>query len=301
MPIFNQLFKSLTICNLLIFTSVVLLSGWLGYYVDNIMPPQPAGETAGMALWLVLPLLSTLALRTFAGDGWKDIALRPRLYSNAKWYVVSFVIFPLVTAAILLIGWLLGWIDFNNFKTSDYFSVFAASLFPNFIKNIFEEFVWRGYLTSKLLQLKLNDWWLYLIVGAIWGAWHIPYYLFFLPEAQIAQILPVAPVVFALLAIVTMIFWTVMYVELYRITGSIWPAVILHMAEDSIINHLVTDRHITIAPGTEIFISPITGVLSMVFYLIVGLWLRKIRKGNTFRFDTLVHSSENKKVLSLPQ
>lgn len=161
------------------------------------MPPQPGNETPGMALWLVLPLLTTIMLRAFAGDGWKDIALKPRLSSNTKWYVVSFVIFPFITAALLLIGWLMCWIDFSNFKTSDYLSVFAASLIPNFIKNIFEEFVWRGYLTSKLLQLKLNDWWLYLIVGTIWGAWHIPYYLFFLPEAQIAQILPVDRIVFA--------------------------------------------------------------------------------------------------------
>lgn len=284
MPTSKPLSRSKTTRNILIFTLVVLLSGWLGYYLDQSMPPQPGEETLGMALWLVLPLLTTLLLRAFAGDGWKDIGFRPRLGENAKWYFVSFLIFPLVTALILIMGRLLGWIDFSHFKTGDYLSVFAASLLPNFIKNIFEEFVWRGYLTTKLLQLQIKDTWLYLIVGGIWGIWHLPYYLFFLPEGQISQILPVERGVFALLAIVTMIFWTVMYVELYRITGSIWPAVILHMSEDSVINHLVLDQHIMIAPGKEFLISPISGILSMVLYLLVGLTLRQLReKQHQFR------------------
>lgn len=284
MPTSKPLSRSKTTRNILIFTLVVLLSGWLGYYLDQSMPPQPGEETLGMALWLVLPLLTTLLLRAFAGDGWKDIGFRPRLGENAKWYFVSFLIFPLVTALLLIMGRLLGWIDFSHFNTGDYLSVFAASLLPNFIKNIFEEFVWRGYLTTKLLQLQIKDTWLYLIVGGIWGIWHLPYYLFFLPEGQISQILPVTRSVFALLAIVTMIFWTVMYVELYRITGSIWPAVILHMSEDSVINHLVLDQHIVIAPGKEFLISPISGILSMVLYLLVGLTLRQLReKQHPFR------------------
>lgn len=284
MPTSKPLSRSKITRNILIFTLVVLLSGWLGYYLDQSMPPQPGEETLGMALWLVLPLLTTLLLRAFAGDGWKDIGFRPRLGENAKWYFVSFLIFPLVTALILIMGRLLGWIDFSHFKTGDYLSVFAASLLPNFIKNIFEEFVWRGYLTTKLLQLQIKDTWLYLIVGGIWGIWHLPYYLFFLPEGQISQILPVERGVFALLAIVTMIFWTVMYVELYRITGSIWPAVILHMSEDSVINHLVLDQHIVIAPGKEFLISPISGIVSMILYLLVGLTLRQLReKQHQFR------------------
>lgn len=270
--------RNRTTRNILLFTVIVLFSGWIGYYLDQSMPSPPGPETPGMALWLVLPLLTTLLLRAFAGDGWKDIGLKPRLTKNIKWYFLSFIIFPLVTAVVLILGKLFGWISFVHFKAGDYLTVFAASLLPNFIKNIFEEFVWRGYLTTKLLHLKLKDIWIYLIVGGVWGAWHIPYYLFFLPESHISQILPVERSAFALLAILTMIFWSVMYVELYLITRSIWPAVILHMAEDSVINHLVIDGHIIIAPGKEILISPVIGIFATVFYLLVGLTLRSIRK-----------------------
>ena len=270
--------KNKIIRNILLFTFFVFLSGWIGYYIDRSLPPQPDEKTPGMALWLILPLLTTFLLRAFAGDGWKDIGLKPGPLANAKWYFVSFAIFPLVTAVGLLSGKALGWIDFSRFRTGDYLSVFAASLLPNFIKNIFEEFVWRGYLTTKLLRLQLRDRWIYLIVGAVWGVWHIPYYLFFLPESQISQILPVERGVFAFVAIITMVCWTVLYVELYRITRSIWPVVILHMAENSVIDHLVIDKHVAIAAGKEFLVSPVAGILPTVLYLLAGLALRKIRK-----------------------
>ena len=53
------------------------------------------------------------------------------------------------------------------------------STIGNFIKNIFEEFSWRGYLTPKLIELKLNDWFIYIISGLVWALWHAAYYLVF--------------------------------------------------------------------------------------------------------------------------
>jgi membrane protease YdiL (CAAX protease family) len=150
-------------------------------------------------------------------------------------------------------------------------------LLPNFVKNFFEESVWRGYLTTKLLNLKVKDIWLYLVVGGIWGVWHLPYYLCFLPQADINQVLPVGRLTLALVAIASMICWTVMFVELFRLTKSIWSVVLLHAIEDSLINHLVIDGHIVIAAGKEILISPIAGMITSILYLGVGLLLRQIR------------------------
>jgi membrane protease YdiL (CAAX protease family) len=270
--------KNKTVRNILIFVIVSLSSGWLGYWIDLSIPPQPDEETLGMGLWLVLPLVTALMLRLFAGDGWKDIGLRPGLSTHLKWYLVSLVIFPIVTIFLLAIGKLTGWIDFSNFRTTDYFIGILITLIPNFIKNIFEEFVWRGYLTAKLMNLALKDYWIYLIVGGVWGAWHIPYYLYFLPESLIFDVLPVERGLFAVIAILTMMFWSVMFVEIYRLTHSIWPVVILHMIEDSVINHLVIDKYIIFAPGKEILLSPIAGVFATILYLIIGLLLRKNRK-----------------------
>ena len=263
--------------NIIIFAFVAFFCGWLGVLVDKFVEQQPESESLGMGIWLVLPLLTVILLRFFANDGWKDLGFRPNFKGNIQWYVIALLIYPCVTAVVLTLGKILGWIDFVNFRAEVFFAGFIATLLPNFVKNIFEEFVWRGYLTTKLLNEKVKDIWLYLIVGGIWGIWHLPYYLCFLPQADMYQVLPVERLVFALVAIISMICWTIMFVEIFRLTKSIWSVVLLHMVEDSLINHLVMDGHITIVAGKEFLISPIAGIITSSLYIGVGLLLRQKR------------------------
>jgi membrane protease YdiL (CAAX protease family) len=261
--------------SLTIFCILTLASGWLGYLLDQFLAAQNEQETLGMGLWLVLPLVTSLLIR-FVTEDWKDIGLRPNLLRYGIWYSVAVIVYPAVTLLVVMLGKFLGWIDTSTFTTDLYTATLLAALLPNFIKNIFEEFVWRGYLTRKLIDHRTSDLGIYLLVGGVWGAWHIPYYVFFLPESTLAQVLPVGLLPFILVSIFTMICWTVMYVELYRITKSIWPVVVLHMVEDSIVNHLILDRHIVINDH-HLLISPIAGLLTTSCYLCIGLWLRKKR------------------------
>lgn len=267
-----------TVRNLVLFSFIVMASGWIGLLVDQGLKDQPEGNTLGMGLWLVLPLVTVLVLRLFAGDGWKDSGLHPRFKGNLKWYLVALLTFPLITAIVLLVGALLGWIDISGLRTPPSFiGVVIGLLASQFIKNIFEESVWRGYLTSKLVQLKLKDRYIYGVAGVIWGGWHIPYYLFFLPTADMYSVLPVDKLTFTAIAIATMIGWSIMFVELFRITGSIWPCILMHSVEDSLINPLVIDGYITISPGKEWLVSPISGILTTLLYVGVGLLLRAQR------------------------
>ncbi|MGE7113682.1 CPBP family glutamic-type intramembrane protease [Lysinibacillus sp. NPDC047702] len=264
--------------NIMIFIVVVLLCGWFGVLVDKLIPEQPQGDTLGMGIWLISPLLATILLRSFAGDGWQDIGLLPNFKGNLKWYVIALFIYPAVTSVVLLISYVFGWMDFSAFHLNTVLSVFIGGLFIQFVKNFFEESVWRGYLTSKLSNLKLNDFWLYLIVGGVWGAWHIPYFLVFLSESDIINVLPVNRWLFTIVGIVTMICWTVMYTEIYLMTRSIWPLVLMHMTEDALVNPLILDGYIKIAQGKEFLVSPSAGILTTCLYLIVGWLLRMKRK-----------------------
>lgn len=266
-----------TLRNVIVFIIIVLLSGWLGYLVDQNIDPQPEGDTLGMGIWLVLPLVTMLLLRKFAGDGWEDIGLSPNFSNNVPWYLVALVIYPLVTLFVVVLGNALGWISLAGFDKEAYLTGFFAVLLPAFVKNIFEEIVWRGYLTAKLIKLRLHDLWIYLIVGGVWGAWHFPYYLYFLPSTVLEQVLPVDKVPFALFAVFTMICWSIMYVELYKIVKSIWPVVLLHMVEDATVNHLIMDEHVVVEAGKEIYISPISGLITSAVYVIIGLGLRRRR------------------------
>ncbi|MDZ7663763.1 MAG: CPBP family intramembrane glutamic endopeptidase [Desulfotignum sp.] len=63
-----------------------------------------------------------------------------------------------------------------------------AAMFLAAIKDPVEEFGWRG-LALPLLQRKFAPLWAGLILGAIWGLWHLPAFLVSLmnpifPDAQ---------------------------------------------------------------------------------------------------------------------
>lgn len=266
-----------TVRNLIIFTAVALSSGGVGAYIDTLVPPQAEEDTLGMAFWLVLPLIAVILLRSFAGDGWKDGGFAPRFRGNLGWYAGALFIFPAVTAVASGTGAAAGVIRFEGFEAGAYFRLLVGLFFINLLKNFFEESVWRGYLTAKLVRLKLSDIKIYLIAGMVWGLWHVPYYLIFLEEETVRSILPVEPLLFAIFAVLHMIVWTVMFTELFRITQSVWSVVLLHASEDATVNHLIIDGHITFSSGGEWIFSPVCGLVPGALYLGIGLWMRKRR------------------------
>ena len=103
-----------------------------------------------------------------------------------RWYAFSFLVFPVIVAVVLLIGALFGGISLTNFNLGLFLQALAVAFISNFIKNIFEEFAWRGYLTPKVNSLGINTIAGHLLVGLIWGTWHIPYYLALVSKTQLA-------------------------------------------------------------------------------------------------------------------
>lgn len=263
--------------NLGLFISIIVISGWLGVLVDSATAGQHKGDSLGMGVWLVLPLLTALVIILISRLSWQELGLKPNFKGNIKWYLASILIFPVVTTIVLLIGAATNWIDLSAFTLRPFIVAFGSTIFVNFIIDIFEETAWRGYLTSQLLKLNLNDWKLYLIVGCVWTAWHIPYYLVFLPETDIQAVMPVSRAVYVVVAFTTFLCWTVMFTELFRVTRSVWPCVILHTVEDSLINLLVISDYIGIAAGKEILVSPINGIIASILYLAIGLGIRSFR------------------------
>ena len=269
-----------TIRNLTFFIIFVLASGWLGRGLDVLMG-NPSAESLGMLLWLIMPLGVMLLLRTFAGDGWKDFGIKPNFKGNLVFYIIAILLFPVMTALVLIIGSSFGLITFPNFSPNTsglLLQAFALGLLPQFIKNIFEEAPWRGYLAPKVYSLGLNDFVGHTIVGLVWGAWHIPYYLFFLDRAILSNFTTLNVAIYIPLAIVVMISWSFVYGEIRLLTNSFWPAVLMHMMEDAFLIQLFIGNHIQIKPGSDWLISPMNGLLMSFFFIVCGVGLRQLRK-----------------------
>jgi membrane protease YdiL (CAAX protease family) len=263
--------------NLLIFAVVVLASGWLGYGLDRLLNNPPA-QQLGLLLWLVAPLITALLLRAFAGDGWRDFGLNPSLKGNGIWYAASLLIYPLVAALVLTIGSMLGLVTFSDLPPVLLLSIFAGALVPSFIKNIFEEFAWRGYLAPKVHALGLNASVGHVIVGLIWGGWHIPYLLFLLDPAVRQATTTQSMVTFIPLMIAGLIAASLVYGELRLLTGSVWPAVLLHTMGNAFVDLLILQGLFKIVPGLDFLVAPgPQSVLTLSFFVAIGLGLRHLR------------------------
>ncbi|MBQ1902668.1 MAG: hypothetical protein II169_09020 [Lachnospiraceae bacterium] len=78
--------------------------------------------------------------------------------------------------------------------------------------------------------------------------------------------------------IVLMIFWSPLFVELRRLTKSVWPCVILHSMEDAVPTMLfVTANVLQIKETYSVMLDPISGILPTLLVFFTGLGLRKCR------------------------
>ena len=264
-----------TVNHLLIFVGAALTCGWAGVLLDRLADTPEGEQGPGILLWLVAPLLAAVVLRWRHG-GWADAGLRPRLPQATRWYAVA-VALPIAIAGVAIsLAALTGTVTVRHDWTA-YATLAIGAIAFNLVKNIFEEFAWRGYLTPRLESLRIGDAMLYLIVGLVWGLWHLPYYLFLLDGRLMANALDVPKIVFALLAVIVLTGWSVVLVELFRLSGSVWPPLLLHTVHNSFVDPITSEEFVSMPTWLGIALSPIVGLGTAALWVAAGLWLRRTR------------------------
>jgi membrane protease YdiL (CAAX protease family) len=127
------------------------------------------------------PLVSAFSL-TYLNEGkkgLKDLLKRGVNYRIGKtWYIAIFFLFPIITGSALLLGILSGGALPELSVLSNPISVAVIFVYIFFLGGpLEEEFGWRGYALDRL-QANWNALVSSLILGVIWGTWHLP--LFFI-------------------------------------------------------------------------------------------------------------------------
>lgn len=268
-----------TLRNVILFSFVAVVCGWVGVGVDKLLGQPSNLESLGALIFISSPILCMVLLRLFGGDGWKDLPLKPNFRRNARWYLFAIVVYPVVIGITLFVGKLFGWVDVSRFSIAAYFPVFIAAFLPQCLKNIFEESVWRGYLTVKVEQLTQNEWLVYLVVALVWQVWHLPYYLILLDDAYLASFFPFGNVLFVVTSFVVIGVWTIMYTEIFFLSRSLLLVVLMHAMEDAL-NPLISEGFAVVSPDKALLVSPSFGLIPLLLYLVIGLWLRRIRKSS---------------------
>jgi membrane protease YdiL (CAAX protease family) len=175
-----------------------------------------------------------------------------------------------------VIGLALGVVSFPGFSpegVSLWVSAAVLLLVPQFIQNIFEESGFRGYLAPKMYTLALNVFLAHLLVGLVWGAWHLPYLRLITPNTveNLATLVPR----FLLGTMAA----SIVYGEIRILTDSVWPAVLMQTAGGIFIGALVLNDFTQEASGTEFLFAPVLeGGLIIVLFALIGVGIHLVRR-----------------------
>lgn len=263
--------------NIVIFAAIVIVFGWTGLLIARSGGTEEARQS-GLLLFIIAPMLAMVLLRLLFGDGWKDLGLPPHFEGNWPWYLASLLIYPVVVGVVLLIGLAVGAISLTGKSFGAYLAVFGAQLMGVLLKNIFEEFGWRGYLTPRLDSMGVKPMVNHLITGTIWGVWHVPYWLALLTPEEIASATTKPLGLYIVMGIVATITAAIIFGEIRLATGSVWPTWIMHNIDNAVVVALMTGGFITINRG-EFWLTPgMDGVLHIVIIVLVGLAAYRLRK-----------------------
>ncbi len=265
--------------NLTIFTIAITVLGWLSLGVDALIGATSPEESLSMLLWIVTPAAISLLLRGFAGDGWKDLGIRPRFKGNGRWYAISILVYPVAVAIVLVLGLVFGVTTVRDAGTNAadiIVQALIALLIKEVIVNILEEFAFRGYLAPKVYSLGLNVWLGHVLVGLIWGTWHLPVLRLIAPYTSESLWTLVPRFLIGTIAA------SLVYGEIRLRTDSVWPAVLMQTAGGIAVSLAMTFDLFSIKPSSGFLFHPVVeGTFTIVLFALVGIGLVTRRKQHT--------------------
>jgi membrane protease YdiL (CAAX protease family) len=273
--------------NIMIFSLFTVGGGWLGIWLNHVMGNTlPPMQSLGALVWLMSPALSGFLLRALGGDGWKDSGFGLNLLSGWKWYLVAILVYPLVSLLTFGVASLFGFISTEGFAAQGfdaYISMVGVMFAGSLMKNFFEEFAWRSYLTPRLDAAKIHPLLNHFITGVLWWSWHLPYYYYFLDRTILASALTTSIPVFLAIGFFVMFPTSILFGELRLISKSTWTVFLLHNILNAVSMPLIMNGFIKVngTMGT-IFTPTNEGILTSLLMGAAGLYLYQRRmKQNT--------------------
>ena len=185
------------------------------------------------AVWSFTPTVAALIMllvvtrEGYTKEGWKSLGLH-RLGLSVWW--IAFGVTLLITVAASAIVWATPLASFAVPEGGIINSVAINFLIQFLILvltfSLGEEIGMRGYLQPRLMSLGRTR--ALLLVGLVWGTWHIPLYYFMAKLFPVGNVLLFVPLFYGTIVATSFIFG---YLRIY--TGSTWPASIAHSVHNA--------------------------------------------------------------------
>ena len=230
-----------------------------------------AAMTGAIVMFLLGPSVSGLLMTGLVDGkvGFHDLRSRlSRWRVAAHWYAIALLLAPLITLAVLMGLSVISPVYLPGvFTRDDKMARLIMGLFSAVVTGICEELGWTGFVTPRLRQ-RYSVLATGLIIGVLWGLWHI------VPMAiwpSVAYSAPLSPAVY--IAVRTLAFlvgglvaFRVLMVWVYDRTQSLLVLILMHIG--------LTAANIIYEPeaigGTSNFIADFVGAAAM--WIVVGVF-----------------------------
>jgi membrane protease YdiL (CAAX protease family) len=199
------------------------------------------------------------------------------LLRSWKYYLAALVAPAVFVTAVVLIVQVLGLGEFGWSEASwlVYLTLMLKSLL-NVPFTLGEEYGWRGYLLPRLLPL--GEIRATLLVGLIWGPWHVPFLLAGLNYPGVN--FWVAFLVFCFTVVVLSFVYTWFYVAS---SGSVLAVALVHQSFNSFADNFWQPP--LLSAGSQLSVSIVSGIVMLALVVVVyGIFKRAVRVENPERF-----------------
>jgi membrane protease YdiL (CAAX protease family) len=205
------------------------------FTVESFLHPIQAGVTSDMPVFsMIVGILGLIAIIVLnLKKKWREGLAPSKLSfgSNLKYYIIIPVILFLVLTLSYVLNYFTGLgAPTQGFSLAKYLIyslvtgiLYIFVLWPTFFG---EEYGWRVYLQDRLFPI-LGGYKGVLVLGIIWGLWH-------LPVITLGLNYPGQPILGNILMILLTIVLAIIFSYAVLKTGSVWIAVILHLITDAI-------------------------------------------------------------------
>jgi len=250
---------------------------YLGTVLTQSTTPTNLVAQVGVAMVLGMfaPMIAALIMRVFVSkEGLKGSL---GLWRSWKYYLAALVAPAIFATAVVLIVQALG---LGQFEWSVvgwlvYLTLFLKTL-PNVLFTLGEEYGWRGYLLPRLLPL--GEIRATLLVGLIWGPWHVPLLLAGLNYPGVNPWLAILVFLFTVVALSFAYTW--FYVAS---SGSVLVVALLHQSNNTFSDAFWQPP--LMSEGSQLAASLVGGVILVTLVVVVyGNFKRGVRVEDADRF-----------------
>jgi len=234
MGIYNNLIKRKPVLTYFVLTliiswaSLLLIMGGGGIMGTK---PVPTGRMPLLILGMLLGTSISGLLLTglmYGRPGFHEMFSKLRRWRvGAGWYGIAILTSPgLVAAALLLLSLFSPEFKPGILTSGNKITLLVSGLMAGILVGLFEELGWTGFAVPRL-RLRYGILATGLIVGIVWGLWHMP---LFVASARASQSVPplfkLAVLLFSFLPP-----FRVLMVWVYDRTGSLLVAMLMHMSQ----------------------------------------------------------------------